>query len=160
MDKTLLVCVDGSPYAESAFQKVLSWKKPSDKLYVVHAVELVNALPVGIGPAVAFIDPSVIEGTNEALKKRASSLVAAYAKKCEEKKLEHVTAAVLATQDPKESIVKYAKDKGVDTIFVGTRGLGAFSRFFLGSFSNYIVSHAECDVVVVRHAEEQPKKKE
>jgi nucleotide-binding universal stress UspA family protein len=38
----------------------------------------------------------------------------------------------------------------VGTIFVGSRGLGAIKRFLLGSFSNYIVTHASQNVMVVK----------
>jgi len=149
--RTLMVLVDGSDNSKKAFDAVLAWKRPQDKLYVVHAVEVVASIPVGVGPAVAFVDPGVLESANESLKKRGAAIVKDYANKCEELKVPNVITSVLTTQNPKESVVKYAKDKAIETIFVGTRGLGAVKRFFLGSFSNYIVNHADCDVMVVKH---------
>jgi len=146
-----MVLVDGSTYAQKAFETALTWKKPEDKLLVVHAVEIVSGVPVGVGPSLVFIDPSVLENANESLKQRGAGIVKEYAKICEEKKIHGVTTSVLTTHNPKESVCKYAKDKGVDIIYVGTRGLGTIQRFFLGSFSNYVVSHAECDVMLVKH---------
>lgn len=41
--------------------------------------------------------------------------------------------------------------EGADLLVVGSRGLGAFKGMVLGSVSLHCVSHAPCDVVVVRH---------
>ena len=47
-------------------------------------------------------------------------------------------------------IVQEAEESGADLIVVGTRGLGATKRTFLGSVSTNVVHHAPCDVLVVR----------
>ncbi|HZY95041.1 MAG TPA: universal stress protein [Candidatus Bathyarchaeia archaeon] len=47
-------------------------------------------------------------------------------------------------------IVEYAKQKRVDLIVMGTRGLGGFRKLLLGSVSSGVVSHAHCAVTVVR----------
>lgn len=47
-------------------------------------------------------------------------------------------------------IVEYAKQKRVDLIVMGTRGLGGFRKLLLGSVSGGVVSHAHCAVTVVR----------
>ncbi len=44
----------------------------------------------------------------------------------------------------------YAEEHGMDTIVVGSRGLGAIKRMLLGSFSQYLLSHAKCDVILVK----------
>ncbi|GJP37796.1 hypothetical protein CLOM_g22205 [Closterium sp. NIES-68] len=52
--------------------------------------------------------------------------------------------------DPREVILSEAKRLAADLIVVGSRGLGAVSRLFLGSVSDYLVHHAACPIVVVR----------
>ena len=49
-----------------------------------------------------------------------------------------------------ESILDCAKEEKVDLIVIGTRGLGSFEKLILGSISSGVVSHAECNVLVVR----------
>lgn len=58
-----------------------------------------------------------------------------------------------AVADP---LVGYAKDKSVDHVVIGSRGLSAFKRGLytligLGSVSDHMVRHAPCPVTVVPH---------
>src|SRR5208282_566867 len=48
------------------------------------------------------------------------------------------------------AILDYAAGKGVDLIFVGTRGLGGFQKLIMGSVSTGVVNHAHSSVLVVR----------
>jgi nucleotide-binding universal stress UspA family protein len=52
--------------------------------------------------------------------------------------------------NPADVIVQEAEDSGADLIVVGTRGLNAAQRVFMGSVSTNVVHHAPCDVLVVR----------
>ncbi|WP_163537019.1 universal stress protein [Gracilibacillus sp. YIM 98692] len=47
-------------------------------------------------------------------------------------------------------ICKYAKEKDIDLIITGSRGLGSIKKFLLGSVSNGIVQNAECRVLIVK----------
>jgi nucleotide-binding universal stress UspA family protein len=52
--------------------------------------------------------------------------------------------------DPAATIERIANDGGYDTVVVGSRGLGAVSRFLQGSVSGHIATHANATVVVAR----------
>ena len=52
--------------------------------------------------------------------------------------------------NPGEQICKYEKEKDVDFIVMGNRGLGAFSRTLLGSVSNKVINHSKKSVLVVK----------
>ncbi len=49
-----------------------------------------------------------------------------------------------------QTIVNKSNTEKVDLIVIGTRGLGTFSRLIQGSVSSGIVTHAHCNVLVVR----------
>ena len=51
---------------------------------------------------------------------------------------------------PKEGILKEAEAFDADLIVVGSQGLGALSRFLLGSVSQAVALHANCSVEIVR----------
>jgi nucleotide-binding universal stress UspA family protein len=49
---------------------------------------------------------------------------------------------------PGPTIERIATDGAFDTIVVGSRGLGALSRFFQGSVSEHVATHSTATVVV------------
>lgn len=52
--------------------------------------------------------------------------------------------------NPAGQIVKFAEDHDADLIIMGNRGLGAFSRTFLGSVSNKVINQSKISVLVVK----------
>jgi nucleotide-binding universal stress UspA family protein len=51
---------------------------------------------------------------------------------------------------PVDKIVSVAEEEQADLIVIGSRGLGGFQRFLLGSVSDGVLHHAHCPVLVVR----------
>ncbi len=49
-----------------------------------------------------------------------------------------------------QTILSLAKERGVDMIILGARGLTGFERFLMGSVSSTIALRAECSVEIVR----------
>jgi nucleotide-binding universal stress UspA family protein len=62
------------------------------------------------------------------------------------KKYSNINKAV-KSGDPSDEILQTAKELGVDIIAVGTRGMGGF-RGVVGSVSRYILSAADCSVLI------------
>ena len=52
--------------------------------------------------------------------------------------------------NPADEILEENEQEDYDLIIMGSRGLGAFSRAFLGSISNKVLNHVETDVLIVR----------
>ena len=50
--------------------------------------------------------------------------------------------------DPAWTIERVASERKFDTIVMGSRGQGALGRFFGGSVSEHVVTHAEATVIV------------
>ena len=46
--------------------------------------------------------------------------------------------------------IKYAKEKGVDLIVVGTKGRSGMRKAFLGSVASKVVAYSLCSVLVVQ----------
>ncbi|KAK3083503.1 hypothetical protein FSP39_024367, partial [Pinctada imbricata] len=49
-----------------------------------------------------------------------------------------------------EVIIRIAKEENCKLIVTGSRGLGKFKRFVLGSVSDYLVHHSHCPVLICR----------
>lgn len=52
--------------------------------------------------------------------------------------------------DPAKMILTYAKDKQIDLIVMGSRGLNSFQEMLLGSVSHRVTKYAQCPVMVFK----------
>lgn len=60
-----------------------------------------------------------------------------------------ITEKLILTGDPKVEITKLAKEKGAESIIMGSRGLGPIKSAFLGSVSIGVLQLATCPVIIV-----------
>lgn len=52
--------------------------------------------------------------------------------------------------DAADEILRIAEEGNYDLIIMGSRGLGRFSKTFLGSVSNKVLNHAKTNVLIVK----------
>eukprot|EP00898_Chlorokybus_atmophyticus_P004737 jgi/Chlat1/5264/Chrsp33S05014 len=58
--------------------------------------------------------------------------------------------------DPRDVLCDICKDVDADLLVMGSRGLGAVSKFMLGSTADYCVHHSPCAVLIVKAPGDQP----
>lgn len=130
--KRILVAFDGSEPARRALDTTIELAKASDALVTVVSVVPVHPGRVPIDP---WDDPRV-----HALELREAEQILA---------ARGVTAEyVQPSGDPARKIEQLADEGGFDTIVLGSRGLGAVSRFLQGSVSEHVATHASATVVI------------
>jgi nucleotide-binding universal stress UspA family protein len=119
-----------------------------------HVVNEASARPWPTGTAIcilSIVDMGRREGLptlTEGAKDNARVLVETAAEKLDRPGLEVFSDIQLGY--PKKAIPDFAREWKADLVMVGSRGMGAVSRFFLGSVAQAVLRSAPCSVEIVR----------
>lgn len=134
----ILVCCDGSKYSENAIRKAcdLAGKYNCD-LTLIHVIDKTRTSDVFAGNEYTQI-----------LRKYAKSTLEKAKKIAKEEGFE--PRMVTKEGNVANEIIKFSKEAKIDLIIVGSKGLGAVLKFFLGSVSSKIANHAMCSVLIVK----------
>ena len=143
----ILVAYDGSPASEAAIDSILGrpWPEGS-RVSVVTVIEPPMYYPMASGIEVY---PPLSEKALQAMREVASRSLMAMVDKLKSKPGIQVTGE-LREGDVKRALLEAIREWGADLVVVGSHGKGAISRLFLGSVSHALVTHAPCNVEVVR----------
>jgi nucleotide-binding universal stress UspA family protein len=138
----ILVPVDGSAYSLKAVENAVNLAKsnpPSTLVLVAAAMEIAD----------------LAEGRYIYEKMKAQADIA-LAKAKEIAQGKGVTPEVILASGPSpaEEIVAVAKKENADLIVIGSRGLGAKTRSFIGSTASKVVTYSPCSVLVVKTQED------
>lgn len=138
MFKKILICLDGSGFAEQVIQYALDVA-----LKYSARVVLLQAVP----PAVP-ITPGVSVKTSQSLEHSALGY------------LEGVTSSmkmgglavdcVTAAGAPGETIIRYAKENQIDLIAMSTNGRGGLGQTLFGSVAQQVVKESGLPILLVR----------
>ena len=136
----ILVAVDGSKPSLKAVQLLIDhcdWyrAKPEVELVTVH-------LPV---PKVAHTNKAQLERYYQ---EEGEAALAPARKKLGAAGISCTTRVLVGPVA--ETIVKHAKSKGFDLIYIGTRGMGALGQALLGSTATKVLHIAETPVLLVK----------
>lgn len=150
----ILLAVDGSACSDEAVIEVsrLPWPAGSE----------VKVLNVMEAPHVAGAEPwalpqSYFEVLENDSRRKAQAIVDDAVSKLEQREGHSLEVTSEVVQgSPKKAILEIAEGLGADLIVMGSRGLGAFKRFLLGSVSSSVALHAGCSVEIVRRHETCP----
>jgi len=156
----ILVPLDGSEYSFKALDYAITLgRKFSSTIYVIHIVQLVHTATAmtydtafmtrGIYTlAPDVIGPTFLIDLKKHLEENGRQILAITEARIQEAGLTAVTTLLYGS--PAEEIVAFAEKAAMDLIVMGDRGLGAVTRFFLGSVSTNVSRHASCPVLIVK----------
>lgn len=146
MFKKILVAIDGSKSSFKAMDKAIELQKLMDtEIYLIcvykHHSLFEASLSIG--------RPEGMDIPDKVLSEYAKDIVNHAKEKAKEKGAVKVRGFVKAGR-PSTVIVKFAQDKDVDLIVVGSRGTHSDKDgMLLGSVSHRVASKAKCPVLVV-----------
>src|SRR4051794_30114417 len=142
MSGTIVVGVDGSPYALAALRWAIGEARLRDaELHVVHAYETPFFM-VGMG------EPTPVTMSVDAVEESARAVLDEIVDSVSDDIGDDITVhRLLATGAPAAALREAAEHANL--LVVGTRGRGGFTGLLLGSVSSQCTHHAPCPVVVV-----------
>ena len=139
--KKILVPYDGSEQAQQAVKRAAHIAR-------LQGATLMLLMVVDLNEEVAAFERVNVDGYMPAeLKEGAYKEIAKIQREMPEDI--HVNSMV-ELGSPAETIVETAEDEGYDLVVMGSRGLGRFEGFLMGSVSQYVLQHVHCPVLVVR----------
>jgi nucleotide-binding universal stress UspA family protein len=141
LSKIILVGVDGSQPAKKALEYAANLaSKNESHLYIVHVIEEFGELIQRWEQHDSYV---------EEVKRLSKDLLHEYESRARELEVAKIDT-IEEEGDAAEKILQIAKDKEVDTIVVGNKGLNTAEELLDGSVSHKISHHAKCSVVIVR----------
>ena len=146
----ILVPIDGSPNSKRALKTgILLSKTYHAELIILTVIPTPSVLleaPVGLG-----VTPQSTSAYYEQQESYAEHFIdeaGDLAKKMGAFKIR--TELGRAAKSIVEEIIEIAARDKIDLIVIGTRGVGGFRRLLQGSVSSGVMTHAHCNVFVVR----------
>ena len=136
--KKILVPIDGSKYSDKALQKATEIvKELNSKIILIYVIE--KSLPLNLLDRSEYLRINRKFGKN--VLDKAKSFVLEQGIHPE---------IVLKEGNIVNEIEKVARKEKCDMIIVGNKGLGAMTRFLLGSISNKLAHTSKCSVLIVK----------
>lgn len=132
--KRILVAYDGGPAAARALDTAIQLAKAFDA-----SVSVISVVPFHAGRSP--IDPWDDRAVHAQELLEAKQILARNG----------ISAELFEPAgDPATMIEQIAVEREFDTIVLGSRGLGALSRFLQGSVSEHVATHSDATVVIAR----------
>ena len=160
--RNILLVSDGSRQSETAILYTSRFPFAREaRLQLMHVLppepspEFLSRTWVSTGePMFAYSIPELEEDIAQSIaeeEKQGQVLLAMNKQMLEEKGMDAET--VLLRGDAATEILSFAKEKDIDLIIAGSRGLGGFEGWLLGSVSRKLVHYAGCSVLIVKGEE-------
>ena len=148
MFKKVLVCLDGSGYAEEILPYIMEEGKAFGKIVLLNVVmtPVIN-LPVGVpGESIGPVQTEAMLKRFKEVLEDAPYYLEEKAKALREKGLKVATAIVQGT--PSREIINYARENGVTLIAIATHGHSGFREITMGSTAEYVLKNSGLPVLL------------
>ena len=133
----ILVAVDGSEYMDIIVDQAISMGRICNStIFVINVIALF--------PETLAYAPQIEKEVSENTKELLDSVKARIEK-------ENIACETIVRSDaqPHQPIIEEAKEKNIDLIVMGTRGVTGLRKVFLGSVAQKVIGYAPCPVMVV-----------
>lgn len=136
----VLVAIDGSEKSMNAAEySIYISEKYHTQLYALNVIRVDPDLFIS-----AEIPDYIVEMKNESQKYLDKVKL-----KAREKTIQ-IKTEIIASLNVAGGIVEYAKNKNINLIVIGTRGISGFKKLLIGSVASGVITYAHCPVLVVK----------
>jgi nucleotide-binding universal stress UspA family protein len=136
----VLVAIDGSEKSmDAAEYSICMSERYNAQFYALNVIRVDPDL---------FISPEIPDYILE-MKNESQKYLDKVRLKAREKAVQ-IKTEIIASLNVAGGIVEYAKNKNIDLIVVGTRGISGFKKLLIGSVASGIITYAHCPVLVVK----------
>jgi len=147
----VVIGIDHSPHSDAAIAWVKRANWPIESRFW-----LVSAVPVSAG-VYAYADAGGYQGMATVQEEQLASHreLTTHAEN-ELRAMGLATETRVELGDARDLIVRTAESVGADLVVVGSHGRTGLPRLLMGSVASYVVSHAPCDVMVIKRTKKGP----
>lgn len=145
MFKKILVPIDGSENAVKALEMAVKMQKTTGAELMMLTVFRHHSL---LEASMSMVRPDDPQNLDDAMREHAKEIADAAKKAALEMGAQNPRAFV-RNGPPARTIVKFSREREIDLIVLGSRGLGDWEGYLLGSVSHKVTSLADCPVLVV-----------
>jgi nucleotide-binding universal stress UspA family protein len=146
----IVLAVDGSDYSIAAAKGLAKMPLLNDSEVNIINIYEYRAIPTsGLHSTKATLYKYPEDAIKNA-QKIGKKIVSEAIKVLKEKNDSLIITTSIESGLPKKIILEKAESFDADLIVVGSQGQGAFSRFLLGSVSQYVATHAKCSVMIIK----------
>jgi len=143
--QNICVPVDFSDTSAAALKYAKALAEAFDaRLHLLHV--LVQWVPDGDFP----ISPQFYVGLEESARKQLETQLTP-----DERKKYRAQLELISGLSEFVEIIRYAREKSIDLLVLGTHGRGPIAHMLLGSVAEKVVRKAPCPVLTVRHPEHE-----
>ncbi|MCF6765655.1 universal stress protein [Thiotrichales bacterium 19S3-7] len=142
--KNILYAIDLGKGLDDSFAKLID--EANDNNVNIHIYHVVKSTAAAYGYATAYIPSDAMMELETKLKDNAQSKLNQL---LETSQFNHGSVCIDISDSPKEEIIEKAKELNVDAIYINGHNHNIIGR--LGSVADYVINHAKCDVVVLKH---------
>lgn len=146
----ILVPYDDSKYSRKALAEAIDLaQETGSEIHIINVIGVISDEPDIMQDIVNKKLKKLEKETIKSQKIRTNKMLQEKLKMCKHYGIQVICDVLVGK--PVDSILKYAKDNGVELIIIGSKGLNRFNKLkALGSVSRRIAEEAKCPVMIVR----------